>query len=205
MPHERRIGLFRAALRAMGALCAASALCLSLSLAAGSRHAAEASKAALPAAYAQAVEERAAPAGALPGASAADASEADDFAGEYLGVLSIPSLSLELPVARELDGAALRDTPCRYRGSADTGDLIIAAHSYRRHFGRLAELEPGSELVLTTAGRELTYRLSATETIGAYDSDALLSGDWELTLFTCTPGGTARLAARFALDGDFEP
>ena len=43
---------------------------------------------------------------------------------DYIGVLSIPSLELELPVISQWDYAALKVAPCRYSGSAS---LMICA------------------------------------------------------------------------------
>ena len=51
---------------------------------------------------------------------------------DYIGVLSFPSLSLELPVMAEWDYARLKIAPCRYAGSYFTGDLVIAAHNYAK-------------------------------------------------------------------------
>jgi sortase A len=60
----------------------------------------------------------------------------------YLGYLSIPSLELELPVMYEWDYDCLNTSPCRYAGTTKTKDLIIAAHNYSGHFGRVPELSP---------------------------------------------------------------
>ena len=43
---------------------------------------------------------------------------------DYIGVLTIPSLELELPVISQWDYAALKVAPCRYSGSAS---LMICA------------------------------------------------------------------------------
>ena len=56
---------------------------------------------------------------------------------EYIGVLEIPALDLELPILSEWSYPRLRVAPCRYRGSAYLNDFIIAAHNYRAHFGLL--------------------------------------------------------------------
>ena len=59
---------------------------------------------------------------------------------EYLGVLTIPALGLELPVQTEWSKANLKVSPCRQCGSTAGGDLVIAAHNYKSHFGRLSSL-----------------------------------------------------------------
>ena len=63
---------------------------------------------------------------------------------EYLGVLTIPALGLELPVQTEWSKANLKVSPCRQCGSTAGGDLVIAAHNYKSHFGRLSRLSEGS-------------------------------------------------------------
>ena len=58
----------------------------------------------------------------------------------YIGMLEIPMLELSLPIAETWSYPQLRETPCRYDGSAYKGDLIISAHNYDSHFGRLKNL-----------------------------------------------------------------
>ena len=67
----------------------------------------------------------------------------------YIGVLELPDRGLELPVMEEWSYPNLRIAPCRYKGTAQDGDLIIAGHNYDRHFGCLRNLEEG-ELVRFT-------------------------------------------------------
>ena len=62
---------------------------------------------------------------------------------DYIGTLRIPSLDLKLPVISEWSYPALKIAPCRYKGSAYSNDLIIAAHNYNSHFGRIKYLKVG--------------------------------------------------------------
>lgn len=73
--------------------------------------------------------------------------EIDGYA--YVGVLSIPSLELELPVMSEWDYTRLKIAPCRYAGSTKTDDLVICAHNYTRHFGPIRNLTPGDTVTFT--------------------------------------------------------
>ena len=117
--------------------------------------------------------------------------------GRYIGVLELPSLGLELPVMETWSYPNLRAAPCRYTGSAYQDDLIIAAHNYKTHFGRLKELRPGDEVRFTdTEGNVFRYTVAELETLGKYDVEEMTSGDWALTLFTCTYGGQSRVTAR---------
>ncbi len=112
----------------------------------------------------------------------------------YLGILEVPSLGLTLPVAAQWDYPALKRTPCRYGGTCAGDDLVIIAHNYRAHFGRLKELVLGAEVRLTDwSGARTVYAVTGLERISP-DGLSALEGRAALTLFTCTPGGKSRLA-----------
>ena len=121
----------------------------------------------------------------------------------YCGYLTIPSLDLELPVANDLDYNVLRMSPCRYMGTADGGDLIIAAHNYSSHFGRLKDLADGDEILFTDcAGTQHCYSVISVESVGGTDIGAMSSGSsesWQLTLFTCDLSGRSRVTVRAAV------
>lgn len=116
---------------------------------------------------------------------------------DYIGMLEIPALGLALPVVSEWSYAKLKLAPCRYQGSAYTDDLIIAAHNYRSHFGSLKNLREGDGVWFTdTDGNVFRYEVVSLESIQGTDVDGMLSGEWDLTLFTCTLGGQNRLTVR---------
>ena len=95
----------------------------------------------------------------------------------------------------------LKVAPCRYRGSAYLDDLIIAAHNYDRHFGRINTLVPGDEVIFTdTDGNIFNYTVSELEQLNPTDVREMISGDWDLTLFTCTLGGQYRVTVRCVRD-----
>ena len=115
----------------------------------------------------------------------------------YIGVLEVPSLGLALPVMETWSYPNLRVAPCRYSGSAYQDDMVVAAHNYKTHFGRLKELKPGDEVRFTdTEGNVFRYAVAELETLGKYDVEEMTSGDWALTLFTCTYGGKSRVTVR---------
>ncbi len=122
-------------------------------------------------------------------------------AGECVGVLTIPKLNRSLPVMREWNYSLLKNSPCRYSGSVYTGDMVIAGHNYRSHFGGgFGGLKAGDEIYFTDVyGGRFKYRISRTETLKPTAIEEMTSGDWDLTLFTCTLGGEARFAVRCAL------
>lgn len=119
---------------------------------------------------------------------------------EYIGILTIPALGLELPVMAEWSYAGLKIAPGRYSGSAETDDLIICGHNYARHFGTLNYLEPGDTLSFTDlSGTAFQYAVEEVVILQPTDVDEMISqqsGAWDLTLFTCTVGGQTRVTVR---------
>ena len=116
---------------------------------------------------------------------------------DYIGYLDIPSLELSLPVMSEWSYPQLKIAPCRYAGSVYLDDMILAAHNYDRHFGRLKNLE-GGELVRFTDvdGNVFDFSVTELELLWPEQTEEMLSGEWDLTLFTCTLGGRQRVTVR---------
>lgn len=189
---SKRIGNI---LIALGALCVAAALALLLHNDAEARAAAAASDAVLPV-LAEAVAERAAEppeAGETP----AEEPVVELDGVRYIGYLSIPALALELPVRAEWSYPALQESPCRYAGTAAEGGLCIAAHNFRRHFGAIGALEAGDAVIFTdAAGETHAYAVAEVTTLRPTAVDEMRDSAWDLTLFTCTPGGASRIAVR---------
>ena len=114
-----------------------------------------------------------------------------------IGILEIPALDLELPVISSWCYSSLRLAPCRYSGSAYKGDLVIAAHNYQSHFGGLRTLPEGSEVFFTDAvGNRFSYYVAVTEALTPWSVDDMTSGEWPLTLFTCTLDSQNRVTVR---------
>lgn len=117
---------------------------------------------------------------------------------DYIGVLSIPTLQLELPVMSRWSYPNLKEAPCRYSGSLYQNNLIICAHNYASHFGKLKTLQPGDTLLFTDMDDQVvSFQMVEQETLEPNDEEAMATGDWDLTLFTCTPGGQTRVTVRF--------
>lgn len=119
---------------------------------------------------------------------------------EYIGILKIPSLGIELPVAKEWNYPNLRRSPCRYEGSVYSRDIIIAGHNYSKHFGRLKTLPIGETVVfLDIDHNTFSYQIESFEIIPGTAVEDMQKGEWDLTLFTCTYGGRSRIAVRCRL------
>ena len=120
----------------------------------------------------------------------------------FIGILEIPKLGVSLPVASDWSYPKLRKTPCRYDGTAYKGNLIISAHNYDSHFGRLKNLQEGETITFTDVdGNVFRYEVSSRETIMPEDIEGMKSGEWDLTLFTCTYGGQQRVTIRCEMVG----
>lgn len=115
----------------------------------------------------------------------------------YIGILEIPALELSLPVISDWSYPKLKIAPCRYEGSAYTNDLIIAAHNYNCHFGYLKSLQMEETVIFTDLdGNVFHYEVAELEILEPFAVEDMKSGDWDLTLFTCTYGGQQRVTVR---------
>ena len=114
-----------------------------------------------------------------------------------IGVLEIPEIDLKLPVLSEWSYPLLKKAPCRYSGSAYLDNLVIAAHNYRTHFGKLKELDVGTEVIFTDAAENrFEYKVAAVEALTPQSVEDMTSGEWALSLFTCTLDGKNRVTVR---------
>lgn len=115
----------------------------------------------------------------------------------YIGYVSIPSLNLYLPVMSEWSYPNLKVSPCRYTGSTFTSDLVIAAHNYASHFGRIKNLQEGDDVYfIDVDGRTWHYQVELVDTLAPTDIELMTDSGYDLTLFTCTYGGASRVTVR---------
>ena len=76
-------------------------------------------------------------------------------------------------------------------------DFVIAAHNYAAHFGRLSELCPGDIVIFTDVqGVEHYYEVVLLETLPPTATKAMITSGFDLSLYTCTPGGGNRVTVR---------
>ena len=116
---------------------------------------------------------------------------------EYIGMLSIPSLSLELPVMADWNKEKLNLSPCRYSGTVEGDDLVVMAHNYRRHFGAISRLNENDVIRFTDVyGNVTDYRVVVTDCLSAVAVDDMVAGEFDLTLFTCNYDGNSRITVR---------
>lgn len=115
----------------------------------------------------------------------------------YVGMIRIPALSINLPVLESWSLPNLKIAPCRYKGTAANNNLIICAHNYKKHFGLLNTLSTGDEVIFDDVkGKRITYQVIEIVTLQPTDVAKMEEGDWDLTLFSCTYMGYARVTVR---------
>ena len=117
-----------------------------------------------------------------------------------VAVLSIPKLKVQAPIyERGVDAAGnmviahgYAITQFLYSAAIGTGNTVLYGHDDIEGsvFGRLAELGPGDQIVVTLnrSGESTVWRVTA-RTIVAPDAVKILdaTSDVRLTLFTCWP------------------
>ena len=113
---------------------------------------------------------------------------------EYIGYISIPKLELELPVMADWDYARLKIAPCRHFGSPESDDLVIAAHNYKNHFGRLGKLKAEDVVIFTDMeGGSNIYAVCSVTRVKPTDVEAVQDSEYDLVLYTCAFSGEERI------------
>lgn len=108
---------------------------------------------------------------------------------EYVGEISIPAIGIDLPVMSEWSYPRLKIAPCRQFGSSRTDDLVIAAHNYESHFGKLTSLTAGDSVTFTDMdGIVNEYVVNKVEVL---DPTVWRKWNTAATPWCCTPAPTA--------------
>ena len=116
---------------------------------------------------------------------------------DCIGILSVPVLELELPVLTDWSYGKLKKAPCHYYGTYYEKDFVIAAHNYQSHFGRLSELRTGDIVFFTDVnGAAYYYEVVLLETLPKEATEEMITAGFDLSLYTCTPGGASRVTVR---------
>ncbi len=116
---------------------------------------------------------------------------------DYIGYLMIPKLGIEMPIMSDWSMEKLRIAPTRYTGSVNGSDLVLMGHNYDRGFGQLPKMELGDEVYFRdVTGVVTAYQVVAKDILSADSVEEMVSGEYDMTLFTCTYGGRDRLTIR---------
>lgn len=115
---------------------------------------------------------------------------------DYIGIITIPTLNIELPIISSYDEEKLKTAPCVYYGKL-SNKLIICAHSYKSHFGYLNKLHQNDHIIITDInGNNHIYEVLEIEVLNADDIVKMIDTEFDLTLYTCTNDGTKRITVR---------
>ena len=115
----------------------------------------------------------------------------------YIGYLSVPSQSLDLPILAEWSYPNLKIAPCCYSGAVFSDDLVLAGHNYRSHFGKLNNLSVGDEIRFTNAfGVTTVYTVQELQVLHPTSVEKMKDSEFDLSLFTCNMSGNARFTVR---------
>ena len=101
---------------------------------------------------------------------------------EFVGYISIPTLRLNLPVMAEWSYENLSISPCRYSGSPETDDFVIAAHNYTSHFGFISSLNIGDTVsFIDVHNKQIDYKVELIDTLSPTDVKDMTAGEYDLT------------------------
>ncbi len=90
----------------------------------------------------------------------------------------------------------LKTAPCRHFGAVRSKDLVIAAHNFDTHFGKLRQLQSGDLLTFTDMEQTaFLYRVEYVDILEATDVKKVEESGFDLVLYTCTYGGEKRVCA----------
>lgn len=116
---------------------------------------------------------------------------------EYIGIISIPEIDIMLPVFSTWSYQLLKNAPCLYSGNYKENSMVIAAHNYSSHFGKLSDLKSGTLVRFTSSDGVLyEYVVSQIEVLNSFDVEKMTKSNSDLTLFTCTYSGEKRVTVR---------
>lgn len=126
-----------------------------------------------------------------------DMPEVDVDGISCIGTLEIPRLDLNLCVTSTFSDEDMKQLPCRYYGSIYKSNMVIIAHNYWFHFGRLNTLKSGDEVIFTdVSGNCFKYSVAAKDVVGPESVADVTNGKWPLTLVTCTLDSQNRIVVR---------
>ncbi|MGL4874532.1 MAG: sortase [Clostridium sp.] len=115
----------------------------------------------------------------------------------YIGLLEIKEINLKLPIQLDWSYESLETSPCRYSGSVYDDTMVLMGHNYNSHFSTIKKLKEGSEIkFIDVEGIEYKYKVEKLESLHKTKVEEMVSGNWDLTLFTCSYNRIDRVAVR---------
>ena len=107
---------------------------------------------------------------------------------------------VELPILTDWSYAKLKIAPCRYYGTYYEPNFVLSAHNYQAHYGRLSQLQQKDLITFTdVSGKVYCYEVVLIETLQSNATLEMITSGFDLSLYTCTPGGGSRVTVRCSL------
>ena len=111
------------------------------------------------------------------------------YNGDHLGILSIPSIGLNVKVYQGTDSAALRKGAGHFsETSIWDGNVCLAGHNrgVNNHFGKIHTLKTGNIITYTTELGTRSYTVRSVSKVLYIDTSGTCASDENcLTLYTC--------------------
>lgn len=112
----------------------------------------------------------------------------------YIGYLSIPYYSLELPIAEDCSLATLKTSPGRLYGQPKADTFVIGAHNYSSQFGKVRQIPVGEKIVFTDiSGNSYSYKVESVTEVQPDQTEDVYNSGYDLALFTCNYSGARRV------------
>lgn len=116
---------------------------------------------------------------------------------DCIGYLTIPAVDLRMPVMNTYSEYKLNVAPCRYYGSLETDNIVIAGHNFYGGFEKLKQLSKKDTVLFTNMnGETYTYRVEDTEMLKPAQVTDMVESNYELSLYTCNYSGSERFTVR---------
>ena len=113
---------------------------------------------------------------------------------KYIGILEIPSLSLELPIGYDCQESTLKCSPGRFSGQVDKETFVIGAHHYGSQFGYINQLIQGDEIRFTNLeGHKYNYKVASMTVVEPTQVEEVCNSGYDLALFTCNYNASKRI------------
>jgi sortase A len=116
---------------------------------------------------------------------------------DCIGYLTVPAADLKMPVFNTFTYYKLNIAPCRYYGSLETDDLVIAGHNFNSGFEKLKQLKKKDTVLFTNMnGETYSYRVEDTEMLKPEQVTDMVQSSYDLSLYTCNYSGSERFTVR---------
>ena len=103
---------------------------------------------------------------------------------DYVALIEIPALNIELPVADAWNSKKLYKAPARFYGSCYDNSLVIGGEDNAKQFSFCDKIDDGTIITVTDmTGTQFSYTVSRVDRSQSAESNWLISSDYDLTLF----------------------